>query len=75
MWHPGIDVVRSTLLSRKNKKLSSGGHAFIIKSLLYTLLMYFLPFFKLHHVLHLNLKFIFIQFSWRGVRRRGKLIG
>lgn len=31
MWHLGIEIVKSTLLSRKNKKLFIGGHAFIIK--------------------------------------------
>ena len=65
-WYPLIERIRRRLSSWKCKKLSLGGRLVLLKSVLSSIPVYFLSFFKAPSGIISTLDSIFINFFWGG---------
>lgn len=73
IWKPIIDIVRRRLTSWNNKHLSIGGLIILVKSVLFTLSVYYLSFFKALTGIILKLESLFKNFLWYGGAERRKM--
>jgi len=75
-WQPLIDRIKSRLSGWKSRNLSLGGCLVLLKSVLSSLPVYFLSFFKAPAGIISSIEFIFnCFFFWGVVRRLGKFLG
>jgi len=74
-WQPLLDRIKSRLTGWKSKNLSLGGRLVLLKSVLSSLPVYFLSFFKAPASILSSIEYIFNCFFWGGVRRLGKFLG
>ena len=65
-WEPVIDCIKSRLSDRKSKNLSFGGRLILLKSVLSSLPVYALSFFRAPAGIISSIKSILINFFWGG---------
>jgi len=69
-WQPLIDRIKSRLSGWKSRNLTLGGHLVLIKSVMSSLPVYFLSFFKAPACIISSIEYIFNCFFFGGVVRR-----
>jgi hypothetical protein len=72
-WYPLVDRIRQRLSGWKCKNLSYGGRLILLKSVLSSIPVYFLSFFKAPSGIISSLDSIFCQFFWGGSEDTRKL--
>jgi hypothetical protein len=71
-WHPLAGNIKSILSEPKSINLYMGGRLDLLKSVMYTLPVYFLSFFKASACIISSIEYIFNCFMWGQVRILGK---
>jgi hypothetical protein len=74
-WDAVIERLNSRLSERKSRNLSYGGRLIFLKSVLSSLHVYTLSFFRASAGIIYSIESIFIKFFWGGVRIVEKLLG
>ncbi|GAU20544.1 hypothetical protein TSUD_131020 [Trifolium subterraneum] len=72
-WHPLVDRIRKRLSGWKCKNLSFGGRLILLKSVLPSIPVYFLSFFKAPSGIISTLESIFCHFFWGGCEVNRKI--
>ncbi|GAU13302.1 hypothetical protein TSUD_42560 [Trifolium subterraneum] len=72
-WYPLVDRIRKRLSGWKCKNLSYGGRLILLKSVLSSIPVYFLSFFKAPTGIISTLESIFCQFFWGGCEANRKI--
>ncbi|GAU29337.1 hypothetical protein TSUD_227080 [Trifolium subterraneum] len=73
-WYPLVDKIRNRLSGWKCKHLSMGGRLILLKSVLSSMPVYFLSFFKAPAGIISSLNSIFCQFLWGGSEENQKMV-